>query len=215
MPEDKLPSELELCRQFGVSRTAIREALRTLSTKGLINVEKGKGIFVKSSTPDILSDQMHLYLQMNIQRNYVLDIVHARQVLEPSIAALAALNHTSEDEDRLNQDIEEFKSCEGPIGALVSLDMKFHLDIANASQNSILPLILAPIHKMMPEIKSSVYATNNDARDSALLWHQKILDGIVRRDPEAAKNTMKEHLQIAERHAEIMLQVKGSHVIEK
>jgi len=210
-----LPSELELCKQFGVSRTAIREALRTLSTKGLINVEKGRGIYVRTSTPDILTDQMHLYLQLNIQRNYVLDIVHARQVLEPSIAALAALNHTAEDEDRLRADIEEFKVCEGPIGNLVSLDMKFHLDIANASQNSILPLLLAPIHKMMPEIKSSVYATNNDARDSALLWHQKIFDEIIRRDPEAAKQTMTEHLSIAEKHAEIMLKVKGSHAIEK
>jgi len=208
LPGDKLPSEIELCAQFNVSRTAIREALRTLSAKGLIRVMKGKGIFVLESSPDLLADQMHLYLEMNVKPGSVLDIVHARQIIEPPIAALAALNHTGEDEKILLAGLEEFQACDGPITLLARLDMKFHLDIAKASRNTIMPLILEPIHKLMPEIKSSVYATNADARESALIWHRKILDAILRRDAEAARTTMTEHLQIAEHHAGIMLEAK-------
>lgn len=209
-PGDKLPSEVELCSQFGVSRTAVREALRMLSAKGLITIIKGKGMFVRESSSDMITDHMQLYLQLNVERNCVIDIVHARQIIEPSMAALAAINHTKEDSDRLQADIEEFKSCEGGFAQLALLDMKFHLDISKASQNSLMPLILAPVHKLIPEIKSSVYATNVDAKESALKWHQQILDGILKRDHEKARNAMIQHLQIAEEHAEKMLKIQAS-----
>jgi GntR family transcriptional regulator, transcriptional repressor for pyruvate dehydrogenase complex len=209
-PGDKLPSEIELCTQFGVSRTAVREALRMLSAKGLITILKGKGMFIRENTSDVITDHMHLYLQLNVEHNCVIDIVHARQVIEPAMAALAAVNHTKEDSDRLQADIEEFTACEGGFTQLALLDMKFHLDISRASQNSIMPLILAPIHKLIPEIKSSVYATNTDAKESALIWHQQILSGILNRDPEKAKQAMIQHLQIAEEHAEKMLKIQAS-----
>jgi GntR family transcriptional repressor for pyruvate dehydrogenase complex len=203
-----LPSEVELCNQFGVSRTAVREALRTLSAKGLITVVKGRGIFVRESSSDIITDHMHFYLQMNSEHSYVIDIVRSRQMIEPSIAAFAALNHTKEDALRLRQDIEELKNCEGGFVQLAKLDMQFHLDVAKASQNSIMPLILDPIQKLMPEIKSSIYATNRDAKESALIWHQKILDEIIRGDADGARRAMTQHLKIAEEHAEKMLKAQ-------
>jgi GntR family transcriptional regulator, transcriptional repressor for pyruvate dehydrogenase complex len=199
-----------LCSQFGVSRTAIREALRTLSAKGLVEIIKGKGMFIRESNTDVLTENMHLYLQLNVEKDFVLDIVHVRQIIEPEMAMMAALHHTEEDAARLKHDITQFSVCDGPIGQLASLDMQFHLDIAKASQNSIMPLILAPIHRLMPEIKSSVYATNTDARESALIWHQKVLDAILRRDPESAKKTMAQHLKIAEEHALVMLKAQES-----
>ena len=167
-------------------------------------------MFVRESSSDMITDHMHLYLQLNVERNCVIDIVHARQIIEPSMAALAAINHTHEDSDRLQADIEEFKSCDGGFAQLALLDMKFHLDISKASQNSLMPLILAPIHKLIPEIKSSVYATNVDAKESALKWHQQILEGILNRDPEKARSAMIQHLQIAEEHAEKMLKIQAS-----
>jgi GntR family transcriptional repressor for pyruvate dehydrogenase complex len=205
---DKLSSEIELCNQFGVSRTAVREALRTLSAKGLISVLKGKGIFVRESSSEIVTDHMQLYLQLNVAHDYVIDIVRARQMIEPSLAAFAALNHSNEDKSRLHQDIEDLKKCDGGFVQLAKLDMRFHLDIAKASQNSIMPLILDPIHKLIPEIKSSVYATNKDAKESAVIWHQKILDEIIRKDADGARRAMVQHLNIAEEHAEIMLKSK-------
>jgi GntR family transcriptional repressor for pyruvate dehydrogenase complex len=152
-----------------------------------------------------LADNMSDYLQRSSERNYVLDIVHARQMIEPIIASYAAQKHVKEDELRLYEDIEALRMCEGDFTQLAKLDVQFHLDIAKASQNAIMPLILGPIHKLIPEIKSFVYATNKDAKESATFWHQKILDEIIRRDAEAAGSAMAQHLKIAEEHAEIML----------
>lgn len=205
---NKLPSELELCVQFGVSRTALREALRMLSARGLITIVKGKGIFVKGFSADSVTDPLHHYLQFQSERSYVLDVIHARQLIEPPIAASAALHHTEEDIGRLEKDILELKKCTGDLSSLASLDMSFHLNIAKASQNPLMPLILDPINRLMPNIKQSVYATVADAKESAIIWHQKIFDEILRRDADAARKAMVQHLQIAEEHAEKMLEAQ-------
>jgi Transcriptional regulators len=206
LPGAKLPSELVLCQQFGVSRTAVREALRTLSARGLITIMKGKGIFVQNISAKTVTDPIQLYLEMQLQRDYVLDVVHARQIIEPPIAASAALHHTEEDAEKLKKDQYDLVHSDGDYKELSRLDMLFHLDIAKASENSLIPLILEPIHRLTPQIKSSVYATVTDAKKSAVEWHEKILSAILRRDAESARTAMIRHLEIAEQHTELMLQ---------
>jgi Transcriptional regulators len=206
LPGAKLPSELVLCQQFGVSRTAVREALRTLSARGLITIMKGKGIFVQNISAKTVTDPIQLYLEMQLQRDYVLDVVHARQIIEPPIAASAALHHTEEDAEKLKKDHYDLVHSDGDYKELSRLDMLFHLDIAKASENSLIPLILEPIHRLTPQIKSSVYATVTDAKKSAVEWHEKILSAILRRDAESARTAMIRHLEIAEQHTELMLQ---------
>src|SRR5512142_2396304 len=127
-PGAKLPSEQELCIQFGVSRTAVREALRTLSGRGLVSIQKGKGVFVNSPSPDTVTDPLHLYLHLLHEKTHVLDVIHARQMIEPSIAAAAAVNHTEEDARKLKQDLDDLTGCTDEHTVLSSLDMKFHLD---------------------------------------------------------------------------------------
>ena len=73
-----------------------------------------------------------------------------------------------------------------------------------------MPLLLDPIHKLIPEVKSTVYETVDDAKDSALIWHQKILDAVIEGNAQAAKSAMEEHLKIAEEHAERMLKAQKS-----
>ena len=89
---------------------------------------------------------------------------------------------------------------DGDYEELSRLDMLFHLDIAKASENSIIPLILEPIQRLAPRIKSSVYATVADAKKSALEWHKKILDAILNSDSAGAREAMMRHLKIAEQH---------------
>jgi GntR family transcriptional regulator, transcriptional repressor for pyruvate dehydrogenase complex len=206
LPGTKLPSEIVLCQQFGVSRTAVREALRTLSARGLITIMKGKGIFVQKISSETVTDPIYLYLEMQHNRSYVFDVVHARQIIEPPIAASAAIHHTDEDAEKLKKDQNDLVQSEGDYEELSRLDMLFHLDIAKASENSLIPLILEPIHRLTPQIKSSVYATIVDAKQSAVEWHQKILSSILQRDAEGARNAMIRHLEIAEQHTVQMLQ---------
>ena len=207
-PGSKLPTEQVLSQQFGVSRTAVREALRMLSARGLITITKGKGIFVKQISADTVTAPLHLFLTLTTDRHHVLDIVHARQIIEPPIAASAAVHHTQEDADQLERDHLALEKYTGEYVELAHLDMNFHLSIARASENSILPLILEPIHRLLPQIKSSVYASVDDAKESAVIWHRKILDAILRRDADGARLAMEQHLQIAEDHARKMLAAK-------
>ncbi len=208
-PGAKLPSELELCRQFGVSRTVIREALRALNSRGLVSIMKGKGIFCREFSGTDAAAPLQFYLRMNFERDYVMDIVHARQILEPAIVELTAKQRTEEDLERMVSDIESLKTCSPDFAELSRIDTQFHIDIAKSSGNSLMPLLIEPIHRLIPEIKSSVYATVKEARESAVRWHQKILDGIVAGDACAAREAMVQHLRFAEEHAERMLKASS------
>lgn len=207
---NKLPSEAELAAQFGVSRTAIREALRMVSAKGLIRIEKGRGIFVQDLSATTVSDPLHQYLKFNIERDYALDVIHARQIIEPSIAAFAATHRSDEDVEKLQANIRQLVGYDGEFDGLAKLDMDFHLAIAAASHNQVMPLILDPIHRLMPEIKKSVYATNDHAKESAVEWHGKIVERIIARDVEGARTMMQKHLEIAEEHIRVMLRAQSS-----
>jgi GntR family transcriptional repressor for pyruvate dehydrogenase complex len=202
---EKLPSELELCKQFGVSRTVIREAVTSLQAKGLIAVRKGKGIFVKELTGSSVSDPLQFYLQMNSGRSDVIDLVRARQLIEPEVAALAAASRTAEDLVRLKEDLARLGACADDYAALARLDTQFHVDIARATGNPVLPLLMEPIHRMMPQIKSSVYATVAEAKQTALVLHQRVFRAISSGRPEEARQEMVRHLETAERHWELML----------
>lgn len=205
-PGSKLPSENELCDQFGVSRTSVREALTTLEAQGLIDIVKGKGMFVRQISSETVVAPLQNYLKLSFDRSYVLDLVHARQIIEPAIASYAALNYKERDLMLLQKNIKELKACEGGYLELANLDASFHMLLAHSSQNVIVPLLLAPIHRLMPELKSSVYKTVGDAKESAIVWHQKILDAVITRDAKAAESAMSEHLKIAEQHTVQMLQ---------
>jgi GntR family transcriptional repressor for pyruvate dehydrogenase complex len=216
LPGEKISSEQELCRQFKVSRTAVREALRMLSARGLVSIEKGRGIFIQSPSAETVTDPIHLYLQMQGEKNYILDVVHARQIIEPQIAASAAEYHTDEDAEKLKKDFQDLVSSEGDYNELSRLDMLFHLDIAKASENSLIPLILEPIQRLAPRIKSSVYATVADAKQSAIEWHERILEAILRHDSEGARTAMMRHLEIAERHdRQIISQLRSGKPISR
>jgi GntR family transcriptional regulator, transcriptional repressor for pyruvate dehydrogenase complex len=205
-PGERLPTELELCDSFGVSRTVMREALRMLSARGLISIQKGRGIFVRDYSASDLADPIRLYLTLNYDGNHVLDVVEARKAIEPSVAALAAKNRTETDVRNLSANLHQLEAYTGDYEKLAVLDQDFHILIATASGNPIVPLLMEPIHRLMPQIKSSVYATIDDAKASAVVYHGKILEKIVNRDENGARKVMEEHLLIAELHARSMLQ---------
>lgn len=200
LPGAKLPTEFEMCEQFGVSRTAIREALRMLSARNLVTIEKGRGVFVNRPTAESVTSPLELYLSLN-QANVAIDVVHARQIIEPPVAATAALHRSDDDLEILAANIQALKGGdEDDHELLTNLDMEFHLDIARATTNVVVPLILEPIHLLMPTIKKAVYDEIADARASAIEWHGRIFDAIKRSDADGAFEAMTRHLKIAEEH---------------
>jgi len=205
----KLPSELELCKQFGVSRTAVREALSMLNAMGLISIEKGRGIFVAQISSKNVTGPMHSYLFNRVGVPYVLDVIDARLIIEPEFARIAAINHNDEDIKLLEEDLKKLISYEGDPKIIAGYDMNFHIDIAKATRNNLLPLVLKPIFKLMPDIKEKILSDIPNAIESAIVWHRKILDAIIAKDPHRAYEEMKHHLVIAHEHAKEMLRIEG------
>lgn len=207
-PGDKLPTETELGKQFGVSRTSVREAIQILSARGLISVEKGRGIFVNKITSKSVMDPLKNFLQLRLDKDSVIDLTHARQIIEPAIAREAAKNRNEEDIQILKNDIIDLENCYGDYEELAALDMRFHLNLAKSTHNIIIPLIIQPIHSLLPKIKPIVFAKIKDSKVAAIIWHKRILDAIVNKDGEAAFNEMIEHLHMAELHSKKVLEIE-------
>lgn len=209
LPGSKLPSENELCVQFNVSRTSVREALQILSAHGLITVEKGKGIFVNRITSESVINPFEKYLKQRLDRHTVTDVVRVRQMIEPSIAEQAALIRTDRDLENMENDIADMKNCKEGFRELVDLDMLFHQHLASATQNQVVPLLLKVIQGLLPELKSQVYANIEEAKEAAIIWYSKILDAVKEGDPEKAYQCMVDHLLIAEEHSKLVMDLRG------
>jgi len=208
LPGSKLPSENELCEQFNVSRTSVREALQILSAHGLITVEKGKGMFVNRITSESVINPFEKYLKQRLDRHTVTDLVRTRQMIEPSIARQEALNRTEEDLKYLEDDIKNMEECSEGYKELVKLDMIFHQHLALATKNQIVPLLLKVLQGILPELKSQVYVNIDDAKEAAIIWHSRIFDAVKEGDGEKAFRNMVEHLKKAEEHSNKVLQLE-------
>jgi GntR family transcriptional repressor for pyruvate dehydrogenase complex len=177
-----------------------------LSARGIISIEKGRGIFVNGFSSETVTHPMMTYLQF--KGNDVLDVIKARLIIEPSIAEYAAMHRDEEDIQILMNDIDEMIRNQGHEKEHANLDLQFHLHVAAASKNHIMPLILQPIHKLMPKIKQRILSTVPNAFQSAVEWHSKIVEAIKNSDPEKAFQTMKKHLEIALEHTQQMLKTE-------
>jgi GntR family transcriptional repressor for pyruvate dehydrogenase complex len=208
LPGSKLPSESELCEQFNVSRTSVREALQILYAHGLITVEKGKGMFVNRITSESVINPFEKYLKQRLDRHTVTDLVRVRQMIEPSIAKQAALHRTDQDLANMENDIKNMEKCTEGYMELVDLDMMFHQHLAASTQNQVVPLILKVIQGILPELKSQVYVNVEDAKEAAIVWHLKIFNAVKAGNAEKAFKSMVEHLAKAEEHANKVLQLE-------
>ena len=212
----QLPSEKELCLQFNVSRTVMRESLKTLGGMGLVSIRKGKGVFVNDISTSTVSSHIERYLLMKLEKQQILDVHYVREIIEPNIVATAALCRTDEDVERLKANFEKFKNPEIDSKERSMLDGEFHLMIAKATKNSLLPMILEPIYNVMYEIRSAVYPTVKGSGHSAIIWHKRIVDAIIQRDPESAKNSIIRHLEISRDHTKQLLKnMNEKNAIEK
>lgn len=206
LPGDKLPSEAELCINFNVSRTAVREALQSLSARGLIRIEKGRGVFVEHISSKIATDPMYLFLKLKKKGNYSYDIIKARQLIEPQVAGWAARYHDEDDLKQIERNLEELDNQGYDVEMISRIDMDFHLILAKASKNELIPLILDPIHRLMPKIKAEILESVDEARISAIEWHSIIYKYIAERNEKKAYDAMYQHLLNAEEHMEKMME---------
>jgi GntR family transcriptional repressor for pyruvate dehydrogenase complex len=187
---DRLPSERELGEQFGVSRTVVREAVRELVAKGVIEVRSGSGLRVAAVNASAVSETMSLFL-----RGGALDFekVHeVRRVLEVHIAALAAERALPEDVDALRAVHERMQAESGDVEAAARDDLEFHRVIARSTHNELYLVLLDSIGGSQIDIRRENLSSGS--APATLEQHARVLDRIAAHDGDGAREAMAAHL---------------------
>jgi GntR family transcriptional repressor for pyruvate dehydrogenase complex len=189
---DKLPSELELADQFGVSRTAVREAIKALRAKGLVEVQPGRGTFVTDGASQVLRTSLGQVLKVN-NEGRLENLIEIREILEPRIAALAAERAEESDIQAMQAAIEAMDLTIDDAEAFIEADLAFHLALAHATGNVLIPLLIDPIVDMLQEQRIRIFNMEQGS-ERGQYHHKQILASIVAHDPTAAHDAMEAHL---------------------
>ena len=199
---ERLPSEDELGRQFGVSRTTVREALRSLVAQGLIDKSPGVkgGSFVQDvdyqSLGVILQESLHVRLQLGTLRPD--EVAMVRQYLEVPAARLAAEHRSARDLAALREVVAREKSISVDDPEVPDLDARFHTTIASASGNRAVASFVSALHGETEPVH--YLELSPEVGRETVRQHQSILAAIEAGDPDAAERAMVEHLSYLRDH---------------
>lgn len=192
----KLPSERQLAERFGVSRPVVREALRSLSARNLVDIQPGRGAFVRSaSTTDAAYGLRMLFRRFQITSR---DFIEARTMIEGTAAALAAERHQQADAAAMESALLQFERADGIIEQARG-DMAFHMAIARASRNPMVETMLGSITSLIVELMLRSLGDPDVARVS-VPYHRIIFQAITDGDGERARAAMTDHLAVAATH---------------
>jgi GntR family transcriptional repressor for pyruvate dehydrogenase complex len=204
-PGDKLPPEHELAKQFGVSRTAIREAMKALSQKGLIVVQPGRGTFVIDSTSSAMRNSIDLFVKIG-SIDGIVDLVEVREIMEPEIAAMAANRATQDQIADMLEAVEAMDKAMNNPEAFVEADLDFHLALAKATHNTLIPILIDALVDLLREHRKRA-ASVKGGMERSQPYHKSILDAVKAGDASAARETMRGHLAQTREEVESTLAV--------
>lgn len=189
---DQLPPERELCEQFGVSRTAVREAVKALRQKGLLETYPGRGTFITNGTSQAMRHSLDLVV--NLGRTHGSDdLVQVREILEPEIAVLATAHATPEQLAAMSEAIVAMDAALNDAERFIEGDLDFHLALAEATQNDIIPILIDSIVDLLREQRKRIFSTPGGPQRGQL-HHKRILKAVKQHNPNAARKAMRAHL---------------------
>jgi GntR family transcriptional repressor for pyruvate dehydrogenase complex len=192
-PGDSLPSERTLGEQFGVSRTVIREALRSLAGKGVVEMAQGRGIRIARVEPSAVSETMRLFLKGRPALDYA-RVHEVRALLETEVAALAADRALEADLDGLAASCEALAELLDDAEAASKADIEFHRVLARCTHNELFLVVLDAIDEPLKEIRLETFETVARRAHVALESHRRIYREVRARHAEGARAAMQEHL---------------------
>lgn len=192
-PGDKLPAERELAEQFEVSRTAVREALRTLEVSGAIELRKGArgGAFIREADPSAIAQSMGDYLRLG---HITLEhLTEARRWIESLVVEIACERATAEDFALLEENVRigERLLEAGRLREKVDVNIEFHVILARATKN---PVLILNVELIMDLTRHFAHMAEPDTAPYHLEWRRRLLDLIRRGDRPAAVAAMEERL---------------------
>lgn len=190
----QLPSEPDLARQFNVSRSAVREALKVLELSGLLTVRRGYhgGTFV--SPPDFEEASEVATLSLHLGHTTVDQLTEAREVIEIRAAELAATRCSDPEVATLEETIGQMEQYVNLPARFITADIDFHMAVAEMSQNNVFVFTLSAIRKLLIRDLNRLIVENT-MREAIIQQHCDVLGAIKQHDPNRAGRTMRSHLQ--------------------
>ncbi|MBQ6972894.1 MAG: FadR family transcriptional regulator [Synergistaceae bacterium] len=189
MVGEKLPNEFELAEKFGTGRSTVREAVKSLASKGVLEVRQGSGTFVIS--PSTLDEDPLRLARYDDKLQLALELFDVRLMIEPEIAALAAVNATDDDIREIVRLCDEVEALYLSGKNHVRKDIEFHKKIAECSRNRV-------VKELVPLIVSAVFmfanVTHRLLLKETIETHRAVTEAISRHDQAGARCAMVMHL---------------------
>lgn len=189
---DRLPAERELADQLRVSRSSLREALRTMEVAGLIESHHGGGTFVRDAVSWNAVSPLALVLQTS--DDHVGDLWEIRLMVEPEIAARAALRANDADLAALTGLLLRQEAALAREDVSLAIDREFHSTLAHASHNAVAVQVVDLIGSLL-EAGRRHFVTSRERRQNAIDRHREIVAAVRAHLPEEARAAMRRHLQ--------------------
>jgi GntR family transcriptional repressor for pyruvate dehydrogenase complex len=198
-PGDRLPTERDLAEMLGVSRVPIREAVRTLSAQGVVEVRRGKGMFVAARGMEATIEELTSALLK--QRDIFNDLFAVRRLLEPAAAQWAANRVDPEDADKLEglvKGMEAIGRSKSPdLDAMAELDAQFHVEIAACAGNRVMLRLMQALQDLHREQLETSLRYRGRLPET-IMDHRRIVAAVVAQDPVGASLAMTDHLARSE-----------------
>ncbi len=205
---DKLPSERELAISYQVSRNSIREAIRLLELRNLVEIKHGDGTFIKNiSIKSTKNDMVNVLL--NTDKTSIYEMLELRLILESQCAFFAALRANTQDFEKIANSLEIMKAADDDEKLGIQADLSFHIAIAEATHNKVLVELIA---SLVPHIRNTIEVTRKyrlaEKTNISRTFdeHKQIYLAISRGDSEQAKTLMENHIRtIRQELSELLL----------
>lgn len=193
-PGYRLPSERNLAADLGVGRSVVREALKSLTLLGIVEVRQGDGTFLRSTESELLPHVIEWGLLLGTRS--ITDLIEVRRHLETIVASLAAQRRDEAALVEMERNLQAMYAASGDPEAFVAADMAFHLAIAEAAGNQVLLQIMSNVRALL---RVWVGRNVSDLEDTTSIAaeHQPVFDAIKAGDPSAARDAMYEHMNQA------------------
>ncbi|MBZ9938649.1 FadR family transcriptional regulator [Mesorhizobium sp. BR1-1-16] len=194
-PDGLVPSELQISMEFGVSRAVAREALKILSSLDMVDIAQGRRVTLRPIAEwDYLSPLLIEWLPKPQVRELLHELRDARLILEPAIAAEAAVRVTGEDLERLRGILDAMAKHEDDPDGYLRVDLEFHMEICRATRNRILDRFMYS-SRWWQLASRRVSNQAPHALPIATQQHRAVFESLAARDPRRAEDAMRVHLE--------------------
>jgi GntR family transcriptional repressor for pyruvate dehydrogenase complex len=207
-PGDQLPAERDLAQRLGVSRTAVREAVKALREKGLVEAYSGRGTFITDGTSQAARQSFDLMVKIG-QQEGAPHLAELRVILEPGIAALAATRIQESELVAMREAVAVMDRAQKDPGAYIEADLDFHLALAEAVANPLILSLIDSIVGLLREQRIKIFNVEGGPQRGQI-HHKRILEAVERHDPEMAQSAMRSHLEQVRQDSQVSSGGKSS-----